>query len=158
MRRFLIGRAVALMTAVVAASGAAFAALPPAASATSSGCTTAGSGLPWYGLNSAYTCINVEGYGRRVGEVQGSWYGLGTLCNYRFRIRFWDIHGRLYESHYSPTHVGCRVAAGWWTKTFGPYNRQLSYYPGLYKRRGMVCVQVRSNGRNVGHAACESIF
>jgi hypothetical protein len=82
-----------------------------------------------------------------VSSVQGSWYGVGTLCNYRFRTRFRNIYGKLYETDYSRTHVGCRV--GWGTTVF---------LYGAYKKTGMVCVQVQENGRNVGHAACESIF
>jgi hypothetical protein len=75
--------------------------------------------------------------------VEGEWFGIGTLCNYRFRIRFRDIHGNLYETDYSPTHVGCRVASGWWTKSFGN---------GVYKKTGQVCVQVQQNSQDVGGA------
>lgn len=158
MRQFLIGRArVLLTTAVLAASAGALAALPSAAVANSSGCTTAGSGLPWYGLNSAYTCITVKGSGHWVHSVTGEWMGIGTLCNYRFRIRFWNAHGKLYEAHYSPTHTGCRAMYGSWAKPF--WNPRLGPpYVGQYKKTGMVCVQVLENGRKVGHAACESIF
>lgn len=157
MRRFLIGRArVALTVAAVTASGTALAALPAAATASAFGCTTAGSGLPWYGLNSAYTCIDVGGSGNTVWLVQGSWFGIGTLCNYRFRIRFRDINGRLYETDYSPTHVGCRAAAGNWTKNFGRYLGG-GEYAGVRKKTGMVCVQVQQSGQNVGGAPCESI-
>lgn len=148
LRRFLVGRVrVALATAALAASGAALAALPSAASAQSGGCTSAASGPAWYGLTSAYTCINVYGHRHWVSAVEGDWYGIGTLCNYRFRTRFRNIHGTLYESDYSRTHVGCRVAWGGWTTFYG-----------AYKKTGMVCVQVIENGRKVGHAACESIF
>jgi hypothetical protein len=137
---------VAVALAALAASAALVAALPPAATASAFGCTTAGSGLPWYGLNSAYTCIDIEGYGNTVVSVQGEWFGIGTLCNYRFRIRFRDINNNLYETDYSPTHVGCRAAAGQWKKNYG-----------VKKKTGSVCVQVQQNGANVGGAPCESI-
>lgn len=148
MRQSPIGRArVLLTTAVVAASTAGLAALPSAASATSGGCTPASSGFVWRGLSGAYTCIDVYGHRRWVDSVQGSWGGVGTVCNYRFRVRFRDIHGRAYQTNYSRTHVGCRWA----------YDTRIFVYKS-YKRTGMVCVQVQENGRNVGHAACESIF
>jgi hypothetical protein len=131
---------------VLAGSGGLLAALPSTATAGAFGCTAVGSGLPWYGLNSAYTCIDIEGYGNTVVSVEGEWFGIGTLCNYRFQIRFRDIHGKLYETDNSPTHVGCRVAAGAWTKNYNDT-----------KKTGQVCVQVQQNGENVGGAACESI-
>jgi hypothetical protein len=147
VRRFLMTRVrVVLAVAALAVSGGLLAALPPTAVAGAFGCTAVGSGLPWYGLNSAYTCIDIEGYGNTVVSVEGEWFGIGTLCNYRFRIRFRDINGNLYETDYSPTHVGCRVAAGAWTKN---YNDK--------KKTGQVCVQVQQNSQDVGGAACESI-
>ena len=147
MRRFLMARVrVVLVLGVLAVSGGALAALSPTATAGAFGCTAVGSGLPWYGLNSAYTCIDIEGYGNTVVSVEGEWFGIGTLCNYRFRIRFRDIHGTLYETDYSPTHTGCRVAAGAWTNNYG-----------VKKKTGQVCVQVQQNGENVGGAPCESI-
>ncbi len=158
MLRFLMRRArVVLALAILAASGGVLSALPATASASAFGCTAAGSGLPWYGLNSAYTCIDVGGSGNTVWSVEGEWFGIGTLCNYRFRIRFRDIHGTLYETDYSPTHVGCRVAAGSWTKNFGTKLPNGSY-TGVYKKTGQVCVQVQENGQDVGGAPCESIY
>lgn len=148
LRRFLVKRArLVLTTAVLAASGAALAALPSAASATSGGCTTASGGFKWRGLSSAYTCIDVYGHRRMVSSVQGSWYGIGTVCNFRFRTRFRNLRGRLYETDYSRIHVGCNVA---WGSAWFMY--------GVRKKKGMVCEQVQENGLNVGNAACESIF
>ena len=94
MRRFNLRRGL-LSSAAGAVVVTVLAAIPSVASASSFGCTAAGSGLPWYGLNSAYTCIDVGGSGDTVWSVQGEWFGIGTLCNYRFRIRFRDIRGRL---------------------------------------------------------------
>lgn len=62
------------------------------------------------------------------------------------RIRFRDIHNRLYETDYSPTHIGCRVAGGAWKKNYG-----------VKKKTGAVCVMVQQNGADVGGAPCESI-
>jgi hypothetical protein len=130
--------------------------MPTSAQASSFGCTTAGSGLPWYGLNSAYTCIDVGGAGDTVWSVQAEWFGIGTICNYRFHIWFSEINGRVYENDYSRAHVGCRGAAGNWTRNFGsrvPWGG----YAGIKKKTGEVCVQVLQNGRADGGAACESI-
>jgi hypothetical protein len=146
MQRFLALRARVAALGALAACAAIVAAFPPAATASAVGCTAVGSGLPWYGLNSAYTCIDIEGYGNTVVSVQGEWFGIGTLCNYRFRIRFRDIHNRLYETDYSPTHVGCRAAGAQWKKNYG-----------VKKKTGSVCVMVQQNGANVGGAPCESI-
>jgi hypothetical protein len=155
LRRFNLRRGL-LSSAAVAVVVTVLAAIPSVASASSFGCTAAGSGLPWYGLNSAYTCIDVGGSGDTVWSVQGEWFGIGTLCNYRFRIRFRDIRGRLYETYYSSTHVGCRVAAGSWTKNFGARLPD-GGYAGVRKKTGQVCVQVLENGLAVGGAPCESI-
>lgn len=147
MRGFVMARVRALVVvAALAVSGGVLAAVPSTASAGAFGCTAVGAGLPWYGLNSAYTCIDIEGWGNHVVSVEGEWFGIGTLCNYRFRIRFRDINGNLYETDYSPTHTGCRVAAGAWTKNYNDT-----------KKTGQVCVQVQQNGENVGGAPCESI-
>ena len=139
-RRALLG------AAVVCCSGAALVALPASAGASAVGCTTSGWGLPWYGLNSAYTCIDIEGWGNHVVSVQGQWGGVGTICNYKFQIQFSNVNNHVYETDDSPLHIGCRGGAAVWTKNYNDT-----------KRTGRVCVQVLESGAPRGGAACESI-
>lgn len=127
-------------------SVALLASLASSAGASAYGCTTSGSGLPWYGLNSAYTCIDIEGWGNHVVSVQGQWGGVGTICNYRFQIWFSNVNNRVYETDNSPLHIGCRAAAAVWTKNYNDT-----------KRTGRVCVQVLESGAPRPGAACESI-
>ena len=107
MRGFVTARVRALVVgAALVGSGGALAAIPSQASAGAFGRTAVGSGLPWYGLNSAYTCIDIDGWGNHVVSVQGEWFGIGTLGNYRFGIRFRDINGNLCETTISrPTRA-----------------------------------------------------
>jgi hypothetical protein len=135
-----------LLAAAVASGTIMFASLAPSASASAYGCTTSGWGLPWYGLNSAYTCVDIEGWGNHVVSVQGQWGGVGTICNYKFQIQFTDVNNRVYETDDSPLHVGCRGGAAVWTKNYNDT-----------KRTGRVCVQVLESGAPRGGAACESI-
>ena len=135
-----------LTAAVVCCSGGALAALPASAAASAYGCTTSGWGLPWYGLNSAYTCIDIEGWGNHVVSVQGQWGGVGTICNYKFQIQFSNVNNRVYETDDSGLHIGCRGGAAVWTKNYNDT-----------KRTGRVCVQVLESGAPRGGAACESI-
>lgn len=135
-----------LLAGAVCASAIMLAWVAPSARAGAYGCTTSGWGLPWYGLNSAYTCIDIEGWGNHVVSVQGQWGGVGTICNYRFEIEFSDVNNRRYETDASPLHIGCRPGAAVWTKNYNDT-----------KRTGRVCVQVLESGAPRGGAACESI-
>ena len=135
-----------LLVVAVCSSAIMFASLAPSASASAYGCTTSGWGLPWYGLNSAYTCIDIEGWGNHVVSVQGQWGGVGTICNYKFQIQFTNVNNRIYETDDSALHVGCRGGAAVWTKNYNDT-----------KKTGQVCVQVLESGAPRGGAACESI-
>jgi hypothetical protein len=131
--------------------------LPAAANASAYGCTTSGWGLPWYGLNSAYTCIDVGGRGDTVWMVQVTWTGIGTLCNYRFQVRWSDDRGRQYETDTSPEHVGCRGAAANWTENLGTFNWLNGWYNGVRKRTGQVCAYVIESGSVRSGVPCEYI-
>lgn len=145
-----------VLAAVLSGICAAFAALPAAASASAYGCTTSGAGLPWYGLNSAYTCIDVSGGGDTVWGVQVSWTGIGTICNYRFQVRWFNIRDRRYETDTSHLHVGCRPAAASWTKNFGP-RTVWGGYVGVRKRTGEVCAYLIESGSVRNGVPCEYI-
>ncbi len=139
---------------VVAVTGACAVAvaLPGAASASAYGCTTSGAGLPWYGLNTAYTCIQVVGNGDNVASVQGSWNAvLGTICNYRWEVRFTNTNARGYETDWSPLHVGCTAGQLGPTETFSYSGRSAR------KRTGQVCVYLYESGSQRNGVPCEAI-
>jgi len=145
-----------LLTATLAGSCAGLAALPAAASASSYGCTTSGSGLPWYGLNSAYTCLEVDGKGNTVWGTSVSWTGAGTICNYVFQVRWFNDSGAQYATDTSPEHVGCRAAAANWTFNYGR-NEGGGYYSGVYKATGKVCGYLIQSGSVRAGVPCEYI-
>jgi hypothetical protein len=64
--------------------------------------------------------------------------GAGTLCNYRWAIRFSDINGRVYETDWSPVHIGCSAGTAKWTLNFGR-DEGAGFYSGVPKRTGQVC-------------------
>jgi hypothetical protein len=145
-----------VLAIALAGTSVALAVVPATASASADGCTASGWGLPWYGLNSAYTCIDVGGSGDTVWLVQPSWVGVGTICNYRFQIRFYDDRGRRYETDTSREHVGCRAAAANWTKNFGARN-WWGGYNGVRKRTGQVCAYLIESGSVRPGVPCEYI-
>jgi hypothetical protein len=150
-RAHIVGFGAALLLACMG-----LASVPVTAQASAYGCTTSGAGLPWYGLNSAYTCIDVGGSGDTVWMVQPSWMGIGTICNYRFQVRFFDDRGRRYETDTSPLHVGCRAAAANWTRDYGARN-MWGGYDGVHKRTGEVCAYLIEAGSVRSGVPCEYI-
>lgn len=130
---------------------AALALAPAQASATSSGCTASGTGLPWYGLNSAYTCLDVYGRGDTVWIVDVTWAGIGTVCNYRFQLQWFNVRGRRYEVDNGPLHVGCSAGAAKWETGFG------RYWTGARKQTGEVCGYLYESGRLRHGVPCEAI-
>jgi hypothetical protein len=134
----------------------ALAILPATANASAYGCTTSGWGLPWYGLNSAYTCLEVGGSGNTVWIAAVNWMGAGTICNYKFQVRWFDDSGRLYETDTSPEHVGCRAAAANWTENFGTPNLW-GGYNGVRKHTGQVCGYLIESGSVRPGVPCEYI-
>jgi hypothetical protein len=148
-------RRVALAGAL-AGTGVALAILPATANASAYGCTTSGWGLPWYGLNSAYTCLEIGGSGNTVWEAQAEWVGVGTICNYEFQIRWYNNNGRLYETDTSPEHFGCRAAAAKWTENFGTPN-MWGEYGGVRKQTGEVCADLLESGSERSGVPCEYI-
>jgi hypothetical protein len=155
MKNYLQSRIAALIGVAVVTALCAVA-LPSVASASAYGCTASGWGLPWYGLNSAYTCIDVGGSGDTVWMVQATWQGAGTICNYRWQIRYSDTSGRVYETDTSPLHVGCRAAAANWTVNYGT-NQGGGWYSGVRKRTGQVCVYLYESGAQRPGVPCEYI-
>jgi hypothetical protein len=156
MKNYLTRLRVVIGGVVVIGACVAAAVLPSAASANAYGCTTSGAGLPWYGLNTAYTCIWVQGptenAGDNVASVQGSWSGVaGTICNYRWAVRFSDINGRVYETDWSGAHAGCTFAVPGTAETFR--------YSGssVRKRTGEVCVYLYESGSQRPGVPCETI-
>jgi hypothetical protein len=157
MTNYLQSRPRALIgLAVVTGACAVAAALPTAASASAYGCTASGAGLPWYGLNSSYTCIDVGGSGDTVWLVSGNWMGAGTICNYRWAIRFSDASGRVYETDVSPLHVGCSGGAAKWTMNYGSPEGG-GWYSGVRKWTGRVCMYLYESGSQRNGVPCESI-
>jgi len=156
-RRFTSGLRWLVLATALFAGAIGLAALPAGASASAYGCTTSGAGLPWYGLNSAYTCIDVGGSGNTVWETSANWFGVGTICNYSFQIRWFDNNGRQYETDNSPLHAGCRGGADKWTENFGSYDYAQGYYNGVYKKSGKVCAYVIEAGSARGGVPCEYI-
>jgi hypothetical protein len=136
-----------LVAAALVAGGAGVAAAPAVASASSYNCTTSGAGLPWYGLNSAYTCLEIDGSGDTVWGVAVNWIGAGTICNYKFQIRFFNDNGKQYgPTQTSPEHVGCRAAAAKFQWNFGR-NEGGGFYAGVHKQTGQVCGYLLESGK-----------
>lgn len=124
------------------------------------GCATSGFALRAYGLNSAYTCLYVEGADDTVSSMHVSWTGAGTICNYQLQLRWYTIHNRRYETDTSGLHVGCRAANAVWAKRFGRHVRSPRlgrHDTGLRQRPGRVCAYVIENGRVRRGVPCVSI-
>jgi hypothetical protein len=134
----------------------AFIDVPAAASASAYGCTTSGAGLPWYGLNSAYTCIEVDGTGNTVWHTQLEWTGIGTACNYQFQLRWSENKGKVYETQTSSLHTGCTAAHAKHEWNYGRENAE-GLYEGVYKKSGKLCGYVLEAGTARGGVPCEYI-
>ena len=108
--RLVRERALALSVALVAGIS-----LVAALTAAAVGCTSSGFGIK--GFSSAYTCIDVEGTpsgGLWVSLVHMSWSGAGTVCNWRFELRWTDVNGHVYRTDSSAVHTGCRAVSAVW--------------------------------------------
>jgi hypothetical protein len=145
-----------VLVAALVGGCAGLAGLPAAASASSYGCTTSGAGLPWYGLNSAYTCVEVDGSGDTVWGASVNWFGAGTICNYRFQLRWFNDRGRQYATNTSGEHVGCRAAAAKASWNFGKAEGG-GFYGGVHKATGEVCGYLIESGSVRPGVPCEYI-
>jgi hypothetical protein len=145
-----------LLAVTLVGSCAGLAALPVPASASSYGCTTSGAGLPWYGLNSAYTCLEVDGQGDTVWGASVNWMGAGTICNYKFQLRWFNDGGHQYATDTSSEHVGCRAAAAKWSKNYGAAEGG-GFYRGVHKATGQVCGYLIESGSVRQGVPCEYI-
>jgi hypothetical protein len=144
-----------LLAAALVGGGAGLAAVPAVASASAYGCTASGSGLPWYGLNTAYTCLDIGGSGNTVWEAAVNWFGAGTICNYKFQVRWFNDQGHQYATNTSGEHVGCSAVARFqWN--FGT-NEGGGYYAGIYRPTGEVCGYVIESGSVRQGVPCEYI-
>ena len=150
----------ALSLALVVTVGV-LAALPATGSASAVGCSSSGFGIR--GFSSAYTCIDVEGTpsgGLGISLVHMSWTGAGTVCNYRWVIRWTTTSGAVYRTDSSAVHVGCRAVSAVWERDYG-HNVYSSiygwYWSGMNMRTGRVCGYLYESGSLRSGVPCESI-
>lgn len=150
----------ALSLALVVTVGA-MAALPATGSASAVGCSSSGFGIR--GFSSAYTCIDVEGTpsgGLGISLVHMSWTGAGTVCNYKWVIRWTTTSGAVYRTDSSALHVGCRAVSAVWERDYGHevYSSTYGWYwSGMKMRTGRVCGYLYESGSLRPGVPCESI-
>jgi hypothetical protein len=152
------GLALSLARAVTVS---ALAALPATGSASAVGCTSSGFGIR--GVSSAYTCMDVEGTpsgGLGVSLVHMSWTGAGTVCNYRWVIRWTTTSGAVYRTDSSALHEGCRGVSAVWERDYGHEVFSSTYgwyWSGVKMRTGRVCGYLYESGSLRSGVPCESI-
>jgi hypothetical protein len=150
-----------LSLALVATVGA-LAALPAAGSASAFGCTSSGFGIK--GVSSAYTCMDLEGTPTRGGLwislVHMSWSGAGTVCNYKWVVRYTNTSGQVYRTDSSAVHVGCRAVSAVWERDYGHevFSQTYGWYwSGMEAQTGRVCGYLYESGSLRPGVPCESI-
>jgi hypothetical protein len=137
------------------------AALPAAGSASAFGCASSGFGIR--GFSSAYTCIDVEGTpsgGLEISLVHMSWTGAGTVCNYKWVLRWTTTSGAVYRTDSSAVHVGCRAVSAVWERDYGHEVFSSTYgwyWSGMKMRTGRVCGYLYESGSLRPGVPCESI-
>jgi hypothetical protein len=137
-------------------------ALPAASSASAVGCTASGFGIK--GFSSAYTCMDLEGTptqgGQWISLVHMSWTGAGTVCNYKWVLRWTNTNGSAYRTDSSGVHVGCRAVSAVWERDYGHevFSQTYGWYwSGTKMRTGRVCGYLYESGSLRPGVPCESI-
>jgi hypothetical protein len=149
------------LSLALAVTVSALAALPATGSASAVGCTSSGFGIR--GVSSAYTCMDVEGTpsgGLGVSLVHMSWTGAGTVCNYKWVLRWTTTSGAVYRTDRSAVHVGCRAASAVWERDYGHEVFSSTYgwyWSGMKMRTGRVCGYLYESGSLRPGVPCESI-
>lgn len=103
---------------------------------------------PWGTGNVNSYCANLNGTGRYVRTVTGSYTAnVGTVCNSSITAEFFDTAGRWYMTRQSPVRYGCR----WGTQYAGGITLNQNVRPGF------MCSTLKQNGARLT-SVCHSIY
>lgn len=111
------------------------------------GCTSAGFGIPEVGISSAYMCLDVPTDGLIVKSVRAYFVGLGSLCNYQVKLRWYDKGGKIYRTSIGDYRSGCGNKDYFWN--YGP--------SGVKRNEGKVCAEMYESGILRSGSPCVAI-
>lgn len=117
----------------------------PVARSAAIGCVPSGFGgaLSILDISSAYTCLEIGGQGLKVTSFNAYWGGVGTVCNYQFKVRWYDGGGKLYRTDASPYTTGCAKGGAKYQVIYADYNGNGA----VTRRVGKVCNELYESGQ-----------